>query len=586
MVQREVQRGTFRDDSDRDARARQHGWRVGVCGGKEVRQGRCESRHKTRRTGVADRNVRLVLSRKPGFDLAAELAKPGFTPGARDAGALVELVAGADDKVSAKAAPALASLREVARKAIVERIDAIADDGAKGRLVGVLGLLARAGDGEARGLVLARVNDRAVRVRRAAASALGKLGGDDARAALITRWDARDVTADERRVLVEALGKLGGADVLERLRAVEAGGDAELARRRDRALLMADREAGRDEASAIVVDAQPPKPLRVRLGCRSGLAGLLVAELAESGIAGTALVDSAVEIVLDAPLATLFAAHLWASVAIRVPLASGGDLPRALVETITSADVRALLRAWTRGPIRWRLGFASGHKRAVVWNVARDVTARAAELVNDPTSTTWDFVVDDEARTLELVPKKLEDARFTWRVAEVPAASHPSVAAALVRVAGVRATDRVWDPFCGSGLELVERGRRGAAARIVGSDIDDKALDAARANAAAGGVGLELVKGDARSVAVGEIDLAITNPPLGSRVHVDAATLLVEAMPNIARQLVKGGRLVWITPAFRRTTPACEGAGLSRLQSIPVDLGGVRGHLEEWEKRR
>jgi precorrin-6B methylase 2 len=526
------------------------------------------------------------VSRKPGFDLAAELAKPSFTPGARDAPALVELVAGDSEVAATRAAPALASLKDVGRRAVVERIDAVADDGARARLVGVLGLVARAGDGEARALVIARMGDAAVRVRRAAASALGKLGGDDAKAALIARWDAADVTPDERRVLAEALGKIGGDDVLARLRAIDAGGDAELARRRDRALLMADREAGRDEVSAIVVDRAPPKPLRVRLTCRSGLAGLLVEELAEHGLVGKALVDSAVELGLDGPLETLFAAHLWAQVAIHVPLAAGEDLPRALVETITSADVRTLLRAWTTGPIRWRLGFASGHRRAVVWNVARDVTARAAELVNDPTATTWDFLVDDAARTLELVPKKLEDPRFAWRVAEVPAASHPSVAAALVRVAGVKPEDRVWDPFCGSGLELVERGRRGAAARIVGSDIDDKALDAARANAAAGGVTIELVKGDARSVEVGEIDVAITNPPLGSRVHVDAATLLVEAMPNIARQLVKGGRLVWITPAFRRTTPACEQAGLSRLAALPVDLGGVRGHLETWEKRR
>lgn len=525
------------------------------------------------------------MTRKPGFDLAAELARPGFTPGARDAGALAALVVGEDETAANRAAPALASLRDVGRRAVVERIDAVADEGGKARLVGVLGLLARAGDAEARGLVIARMGDAAVRVRRAAAAALGKLGGDDARAALLARWDADGVTPDERRVLVEALGKLGGDEVVAKLRELEVGGDAELARKRDRALLMADREAQRDDASAIVVDKPPPMPLQIRLGCRSGLAAMLVDELREHAIEAKALVDNEAELVLDAPLETLFAAHLWATIAIRVPLASGGDLPRALVETITSERVRGLLRAWTNGPIRWRLGFASGHKRAVVWNVARDVTARAAELVNDPTSTTWDFLVDDAARTLLLVPKKLEDPRFAWRVAEVPAASHPSVAAALVRLAG--AGQRVWDPFCGSAVELVERARRGGpATRIVGSDLEDAALAAARANAAAAGVELELVKGDARSVEIGEVDVAITNPPLGSRVHVDAIALLVEAVPNIARQIVRGGRLVWITPSVRRTTHACEAAGLSRVASLPVDLGGVRGHVEHWEKRR
>ena len=63
------------------------------------------------------------------------------------------------------------------------------------------------------GALLARVGDPGVRVRRAAIAALGKLGGDDARAALLARWDAGDAPPDERRTLVEALGKLGGDDV-------------------------------------------------------------------------------------------------------------------------------------------------------------------------------------------------------------------------------------------------------------------------------------------------------------------------------------------------------------------------------------
>jgi 23S rRNA G2445 N2-methylase RlmL len=251
---------------------------------------------------------------------------------------------------------------------------------------------------------------------------------------------------------------------------------------------------------------------------------------------------------------------------------------------VTAAPLRALLAAWTRGPIRWRLGFAKGHKRAIVWQVARDVTAAAPELLNDPTSTTWDILVDDEAGTLELVPKKLEDPRFAWRVAEVPAASHPTVAAALAWVAEARAGDRVWDPFCGAGAELVERARRGPVRSLHGSDTAPEALAAARQNADAAGVALELVQGDARTYAPGPVDLIITNPPLGSRVQLDAAALLVAALPNLARQLAPRGRLVWITPAHRKTTPVAEQLGLRLAVSIAVDLGGVRGQLERWER--
>ncbi|MBA3396974.1 MAG: methyltransferase, partial [Deltaproteobacteria bacterium] len=117
-----------------------------------------------------------------------------------------------------------------------------------------------------------------------------------------------------------------------------------------------------------------------------------------------------------------------------------------------------------------------------------------------------------------------------------------------------------------------------------GSDLDDAALEAARANAAAAGIAIELVHGDARTHAPGPVDLIITNPPLGSRVQLDAAALLVEALPGFARQLAPRGRLVWITPAVRRTTPVAEQLGLRRVRSLAVDLGGVRGHLERWDR--
>src|SRR4051812_41731323 len=157
------------------------------------------------------------MARPADFDLAAELARPGFTPGARDAPALVELVVAGDDPAATRAATALAGLGATGRAAIDARF-ADVDDGAKARLVRALGLLARAGSAEARTDLLAQIADPAPRVRKAAAVALGKLGGDDARQALIARWDAGGATPDERRALAEALGKLGGDDAIARLK--------------------------------------------------------------------------------------------------------------------------------------------------------------------------------------------------------------------------------------------------------------------------------------------------------------------------------------------------------------------------------
>jgi 23S rRNA G2445 N2-methylase RlmL len=145
----------------------------------------------------------------------------------------------------------------------------------------------------------------------------------------------------------------------------------------------------------------------------------------------------------------------------------------------------------------------------------------------------------------------------------------------------------VWDPFCGSAADLVERARLGPCRAIVGSDIDDAALTAAQKNLDAAGVTATLVRDDARTYSPdrpGTIDLVITNPPLGSRVHVDAASLLVTTLPNLAKHLAPGGRLVWITPAPRTTAAAAERLGLRMTRRFAVDLGGVRGQLERWER--
>jgi 16S rRNA G966 N2-methylase RsmD len=618
------------------------------------------------------------MTRTADFNLAVELARPGFTPARTDAPALADIVADGAEAISARAMPALAGLGAAGTAAILARLEsAIPDDAAIARLVQALGLCARAGDAGARATLLTLTGDPRVRVRRAAIVALGKLasativelrsgedrrvgarrgedgapivelregetrrtraqrradaaasvglaavpgvavpgqeqvddkGGDqvqvavkdqdqdedqdddldDVRAVLLARWDAGEHPPDERRVLAEALGKVGGDEARARLAAIDPGGDKELARLRDRALLMVDRTAKRAEDSAIATDVAPPKSLRVRLGCRPELGKLLKAELQSLNVGPSFVREKYaaewVEVFLTTPWSTLHRSRLWDKAAIMYPLDGVVAVEDAIVRALTSPDVLALLRAWTKGPIRWRLGMVEGHQRALVWKVAQQVTEKAPDLVNDPSATTWDVVVDPDERMLSLIPRRAEDPRFSYRVAEVPAASTGAVAAALVWAAEPRDGDRVWDPFVGSGVELVERARRGGCT-LIGTDIDAEALAAAKANLAAADVTATLAIGDARTHAPGPVDFIITNPPLGSRVHVDAGALLVEALPNLVRALAPGGRIVWITPASRKTTPAATELGLTCALSTMVDLGGVRGRLERWNKR-
>ncbi|MEZ4403624.1 MAG: methyltransferase [Kofleriaceae bacterium] len=511
--------------------------------------------------------------------LRSRLAEAGYTPGRRDVAPLVDLVvADAAEPAALRRALARAPAAAVVA-AVAARLPAV-DDGAGARLLAVV---AEAGGGDAAGraLVLASLDDVRPRTQRAAVVAAGKLGGDDARAAVCRLWDRGALTPALARAAADALGKLGGDDARRRLAATVADGDRELARRRDRALLISER----DEATApstLVLDRAPAGPVVVVAHCRAGLESLLAAELAEAGLRPHRLGHGRVMADLDGPLATLGAARLALHAGIYWPLAAAtaDDLAAAL------AAAAPLLAAWTDGPVRWRLAFErGGHRRALVWAAAAATRARAPSLVNQPRETTWDVVVGADERHLELRPRALGAARFGWRVVDIPAASHPTIAAALARVAAPTADATAWDPFVGSGGELCELARL-TAGGLHGSDLDPRSLAAADANLTAAGARARatLTEADALAHRPPPVDVIISNPPMGMRLRGDVGALLAAFAARVPACLTPRGRLVWLTPAADRTGPPLAAAGLRRTYARHVDLGGHEVMLERWDR--
>ena len=91
------------------------------------------------------------MARPDNFDLAAELARPGFTPARTDAPALAALIADGPEATATRAMPALAGLGAPGTAAILARLSTdIVDEAVIARLVQALGLCARAGDAGAR----------------------------------------------------------------------------------------------------------------------------------------------------------------------------------------------------------------------------------------------------------------------------------------------------------------------------------------------------------------------------------------------------------------------------------------------------
>ena len=265
-----------------------------------------------------------------------------------------------------------------------------------------------------------------------------------------------------------------------------------------------------------------------------------------------------------------------------------------LAALIASPLSRSLLQSLTDGPIRYRLEFmAKGHQKGAVLQIAQRAYALCPELLNDSREAPWAIEIHPALAGdfVELRPRISPDPRFPYRQQDVPAASHPPLAAAMARLAGPFPDETVWDPFCGSALELIERVRLTGVRRILGTDLSPDAIQAARANWQAArfpGVPADFVLRDFRqfekipAYGPASISLIITNPPLGKRVPIPNLRTLFEELFAVASLALRpGGRMVWINPL--KLKPPASSLRLEFQQT--VDLGGFRCRLELLRKR-
>lgn len=571
-------------------------------------------------------------------ELRRALSDPGFTPGARHVGGLVELLGDApDDATADEAERALARMGPALVEHAAARLSAPATPPvARARLALALGRAAlgsRAaaasegkGEAEARAvdLLLGALGDDDTRVRRAAARALGKvrdaeLARTRVEPALLAAHEAATDRV-EREALARALGHVGGEAALAALRSSAAApaspasasspasSASSASARVARAAVEIERRVAREAApGAIDPDARAVADEALVFRARGGLEALLAGEIedrlggawkARAGKPGSGAVLAVLP--RGQALARALEPRLALDVAFRVPRAedSGANVAESVASALTSEAALRAFSTWTRGgAARFRLAFPGGGKRrALVWRVA-ELVARArahAAVVNDPVAATWEARVVGGA--IELEPRSPDpDPRFAWRVRDVPAASHPTIAAALARVAAPSEGETIWDPFVGSGAELVEVARLARPRALFGTDLEERALDAARANLDAAGIAdlALLARADATAWAppasAHPVDLVVTNPPMGRRVHRrgDLDAMLEELLGNAARAL--GGpvaRLVWLSPFPAARWARVEGRTGLRVERVvaEVDLGGYRAELQVLRK--
>jgi SAM-dependent methyltransferase len=456
--------------------------------------------------------------------------------------------------------------------------------------------------------LLGLLHDPCEIIQRYAMNALPKIGaGPGEEAELLSLF--RSTTLErEQKYLARSLEKIGGAATLH---SIQQGSPPFLSQ-------------AEQKVKASVARAQSPSALRMRrllsdfaglrihLRGRRGLEGFVRREAEESVSARGKfrVADVRPGLVSLTPLAPFALADIYALRCFGTvgfvpgpfepPRPSSPPHPpraedpvAALAAAIASPSSRRVFQAFTDGTIRYRLNFVSrGHQRSLVRRLAGRVFALCPEILNDARNVTWTIDIQPGGRghALELRPNLTPDPRFLYRRQDVPAASHPPLAACLARLAGRAGHEIVWDPFCGSGSELMERVLLGGVRAIYGSDRDPAAIAIARANFAAlraKSVNTTFVRSDFRDFpaagALGSdlLTLIITNPPMGRRVPLADVRRLMEDLFRVAAAVLQpGGRLVLANPL-----PMDNPHPALKLQSRqPVDFGGFDCRLELYRK--
>ncbi|WPJ96560.1 methyltransferase [Coraliomargarita algicola] len=444
------------------------------------------------------------------------------------------------------------------------------------------------------------LHDPEEKIRRYAINALPKLGERHKSEQAVL--ELLDQPSGEREVktLSQTLSKIGGEATLKKLEALHDEHDAlHLAEQKVKAQL-----ARKEAPASIRLDAKikDTRKLRIHLRTRRGMELFVRDELLAHPklkrrfkIVRTSPGCVAVSALRPFTLSELYELRTFGSINFVLGVVAGDEAKHTetMAEMIASERSQMLCRQLTQGQARYRLQFMRAkvppRKVQAIVNAA---FALCPDLLNDPRKSPWAIEVYPEkvGQSVELRPRVLPDPRFTYRVGDVPASTHPPLAAAMAQMAGIQADEFIWDPFCGSGLELIERARLGAVNAIIATDLDESAIEIARQNFEAAGVPdevLTLHRGDFRNyakvanIASGSISLIIANPPLGRRVRIeDLKGLISEFYQIAAKTLRPGGRLVFINP-LKLDSP--DGSLTLEARHL-VDLGGFDCRVEKWVK--
>jgi 23S rRNA G2445 N2-methylase RlmL len=180
----------------------------------------------------------------------------------------------------------------------------------------------------------------------------------------------------------------------------------------------------------------------------------------------------------------------------------------------------------------------------------------------------------------------------TYKDDHVLASLRPTVAAAMVRLAGIGPGMTVLDPMCGAGTIVAETiqtagQRRGAPVTVLGGDVDPNAVFVTGQNLDRVGPAT-LVRWDARRLPLPteSVDRIVCNPPFGKQLSSpdEIPPLYAAAATEWDRVLRPGGRAVFLVMEEEALERPLQLAGWKKARGLGVRVLGQRAAVSVWRK--
>jgi tRNA (guanine6-N2)-methyltransferase len=180
----------------------------------------------------------------------------------------------------------------------------------------------------------------------------------------------------------------------------------------------------------------------------------------------------------------------------------------------------------------------------------------------------------------------------TYKLDHIAASLRPTVAAAMVRLAGVGPGMTVLDPMCGAGTIVAEtielsKQRRGGRIEVIGGDLDPNAVFVTSQNLDKVGPAT-LARWDARRLPLpaGSVDRIVSNPPFGKQLGSieQVAPLYTAAAAEWDRVLRPGGRAVFLVMEQLTLRTVLQAHGWKPTRQFKVRVLGQPAFLSVWQK--